>query len=215
MIRATVARRLSSETALRTAFPRVGRTSQTGFRARVLPLRLQAHSITFARNTLADTTTRLAHLRQFSHILDSAIRIPGTRFRVGMDGLLGLIPGVGDVTTGLASVFIIMTAARMGVPRAVLTRMIMNVAIDTAVGVVPLVGDVFDMAFKSNQRNVALTERYMTAPLEERRRTERVSRLQLIGLIVALVIVVVLGIVGAMAIVRWIFQAAQAMGIPG
>lgn len=132
-----------------------------------------------------------------------------------MDGLLGLIPGVGDVTTGLASVFIIMTAARMGVPRAVLTRMIMNVAIDTAVGVVPLVGDVFDMAFKSNQRNVALTERYMTAPLEERRRTERVSRLQLIGLIVALVIVVVLGIVGAMAIVRWIFQAAQAMGIPG
>ncbi|MBA3889320.1 MAG: DUF4112 domain-containing protein [Gemmatimonadaceae bacterium] len=162
---------------------------------------------------MADTRTRLAHLRQFSHVLDSAIRIPGTNFRVGMDGLLGLIPGVGDVTTGLASVFIIMTAARMGVPRSVLTRMIMNVAIDTAVGVIPIVGDAFDFAFKSNLRNVALTERYMTAPEEERRRTERVSRLQLVGLIAVLVVVVVLGIIAAVAIVRWIVQAAQAMGI--
>lgn len=162
---------------------------------------------------MADTRTRLAHLRQFSQILDSAIRIPGTNFRVGMDGLLGLIPGVGDVTTGLASVFIIMTAARMGVPRPVLARMIVNVALDTAVGVIPLVGDAFDMAFKSNLRNVALTERYMTAPEEERRKTERVSRMQLFGLLAVLVLVLVLGIIGAVALVRWIVQAAQAMGV--
>jgi hypothetical protein len=162
---------------------------------------------------VADTSTRLAHLRQFSRILDSAIRIPGTNFRVGMDGLLGLIPGVGDVTTGLASVFIIMTAARMGVPRPVLVRMIANVALDSAVGVIPLVGDVFDMAFKSNLRNVALTERYMTAPEEERRKTERVSRMQLVALIAVLVLVLVLGIIGAVALVRWIVQAAQAMGV--
>lgn len=165
------------------------------------------------RTIVADTNTRLAHLRQLAHFLDTAIRIPGTGIRLGLDGILGVIPGVGDVTTGLASVFVILTAARMGVPGAVLARMIGNVAIDTAVGVIPILGDVFDIAWKANSRNVALTERYMTAPEHERRKTERVSRFQLLGLIALLVIVLVLGIIAAVAVVRWIFQAAQAMGV--
>ncbi len=164
---------------------------------------------------MADTRTRLAHLRQLSHVLDTAIRVPGTNIRLGLDGILGLIPGVGDVTTGLASVFVILSAARMGVPPSVLARMIGNVAIDTAIGVVPVLGDIFDVAWKANTRNVALTERYMTAPDDERRQTERVSRFQLLGLIVLLLIVVVLGIIGTVAVVRWVFQAASAMGLNG
>jgi hypothetical protein len=160
---------------------------------------------------VADTNTRLAHLRQLSKFLDTAIRVPGTNIRFGLDGVLGLIPGVGDVTTGLASVFVILTAARMGVPAPVLARMIGNVAIDTAVGVIPILGDIFDVAWKANTRNVALTEQYMTAPQEERRRTERVSKWQLVGLIAVLIAVLVLGIIGAVALVRWILQAAQAM----
>ena len=162
---------------------------------------------------MADTNTRLTHLRQLSNVLDTAIRIPGTSIRFGLDGLLGLVPGVGDVTTGLASVFVILTAARMGVPATVLGRMIMNVAIDSAVGVIPVLGDVFDIAWKANTRNVALTEQYMTAPEHERRRTERVSGLQLVGLIALLLVVVVLGIIAAVAIVRWLVQAVQAMGV--
>lgn len=161
---------------------------------------------------MVDTRTRIAHLRQFSHILDTAVRVPGTGIRIGLDGLLGLIPGVGDVTTGLASVFVVLSAARMGVPAPILARMIVNVAIDSAIGVIPVLGDIFDVAWKSNTRNVALAEKYMTAPDHERRRTERVSKLQLVGLIGLLVVVLVAGIIATVALVRWLMQAAQAMG---
>lgn len=162
---------------------------------------------------MPDPSTRLAYLRQFATALDSAIRIPGTNIRLGLDSIFGLVPGVGDVTTGLASAFVIFTAARMGVPAPVLARMVGNVAIDTAVGVIPLLGDLFDVGWKSNTRNVALVEKYMTAPEHERRRTERVNRLQLLGVLVLLLMVVVLGIVAMVAAVRWIVQTAQAMGV--
>lgn len=160
---------------------------------------------------VADPQTRLTHLRQLARALDTAVRIPGTNVRFGLDALVGLIPGVGDVTTGLASVFVILSAAQMGVPPAVLARMVLNVAIDTGVGVIPLLGDFFDVGWKSNTRNVALVEKYMMAPEHERRRTVRTNRLQLIGIIVLLLMVVVLGIIGAVALVRWVVQGAQAM----
>lgn len=165
---------------------------------------------------MTDPGTRpvqLRQLRQLARFLDTAVRIPGTNIRFGLDPLLGLIPGVGDVTSGLASVFVILTAARMGIPPAVLARMVLNVAIDTGLGTIPLLGDLFDVGWKSNTRNVALVEQYMTAPEHERRRRERVNRAQLFGLIVLLVMVVVLGIIGAVALVRWVVQAAQAMGV--
>ena len=171
----------------------------------------QSAGIVNSHPTVADQHTRLTHLRQLAHFLDAAVRIPGTNIRFGLDGLLGLVPGVGDVTTGLASVFVILSAARMGVPAPVLARMVANVAIDTAIGVIPLLGDIFDVGWKSNLRNVALAEKYMMAPEHERRRTERVNRLQVIGIIVLLLMVVILGIIGAVALVRWLVQAAQAM----
>lgn len=161
---------------------------------------------------MADPHTRLTHLRQLARFLDAAVRIPGTNIRFGLDPLVGLIPGVGDVTTGLASVFVILSAARIGVPAPVLARMVANVAIDSAIGVIPLLGDIFDVGWKANTRNVALAEQYMLAPEHERRRTERVNRLQVIGIIVLLLMVVVLGIIGAVALVRWVVQVAQAMG---
>lgn len=160
---------------------------------------------------MPDSTTRLAHLRQLANVLDTAIRVPGTNIRLGLDALLGLVPGVGDVTTGLAALFVILSAARMGVPAPVLARMIANVAIDTAIGTIPLLGDLFDVGWKANSRNVALAEGYIRAPEEERRRTERTTKLQLLGLVVLLVMVIVLGIIGAVAAVRWIIQAAQGM----
>jgi len=91
--------------------------------------------------------------------LDSAIVVPGTRFRVGLDALIGLVPGIGDLIGAALSAYIVAAAARRGLPRSVLFRMALNVGLEALVGVVPIVGDLFDAAWKANQRNVALLSR--------------------------------------------------------
>ena len=102
----------------------------------------------------------LQRLRDLARLLDSQFQIPGTSFRVGWDSLIGLIPGIGDAVTGVISAGIIARAAQLGVPRSVLMRMGANVAVDVVVGAVPLLGDLFDMAWKANKRNVRILERY-------------------------------------------------------
>lgn len=93
--------------------------------------------------------------------LDDAVRIPGTRFGFGLDAVVGLVlPGVGDVITGTASLAVLVTAMRRGVPRVVLARMLLNVATDVLIGMVPVVGDAFDLLWRSNVRNLALLERH-------------------------------------------------------
>lgn len=94
--------------------------------------------------------------------MDEAFRLPGTRFRFGWDAILGLVPGIGDALTALFSLFILIHAFRIGVPAIVRTRMFMNIAIDLVVGSIPLFGDVFDFAWKSNTRNLDLLERHAT-----------------------------------------------------
>ncbi len=91
-----------------------------------------------------------------SHLLDDFIRIPGTPIRFGLDGIVGFIPGVGDVVGGLASCVIIVAAWSRGIPKVTVARMVMNVAIETAVGAVPVVGNFFDIAWRANRRNYAL-----------------------------------------------------------
>ena len=98
----------------------------------------------------------VARVEALSHLLDSAFQIPGTNHRVGIDALLGLIPGIGDlVSTALAS-YIIWEAKQLGLPRWKIARMIGNVAIDTTVGAIPFAGDLFDVAFKANRRNMRI-----------------------------------------------------------
>ncbi len=92
--------------------------------------------------------------------MDSSIRLPGG-FRIGVDGLIGLVPVVGDLATAGAACYIIAQAARAGVPTRVLTRMVLNVGLDAVIGTVPLVGDVFDFAFKANLRNARLMDAYL------------------------------------------------------
>ena len=91
-----------------------------------------------------------------SHLLDDFLRIPGTPIRFGLDGIVGFIPGVGDVVGGLASSIIIIAAWVRGVPKATLARMVLNVAIETAVGSLPVVGNLFDIGWRANRRNYAL-----------------------------------------------------------
>lgn len=103
---------------------------------------------------------RLAALRKVAELLDSALVVPGTSYRVGLDPILGLIPGLGDLVSPLFTIAILWQARDLRVPRVVQLRMIVNVAIDAMLGAVPFVGDLFDFAWKANLRNLALVERH-------------------------------------------------------
>ncbi len=102
----------------------------------------------------------VAALRKWSVLLDSAFRVPGTDLTFGLDPVLGLIPWIGDITTPLFSAVLLLHAVRMRIPKIVQLRMLMNAAIDFGIGVVPVVGDLFDFGWKANVRNLALLERH-------------------------------------------------------
>jgi hypothetical protein len=137
---------------------------------------------------------QLENLRALSRLLDSAFVVPGTNYRFGLDALIGLVPGLGDVVSALFSGYLVLQASRLGAPRSVVSRMIGNIALDTAVGWVPLLGDLFDVAWKSNNRNMALLEQHLQQPAAARRGSR--LALLLIGfvLLVFLTGAVVLGV---------------------
>ncbi len=111
---------------------------------------------------ISDTTkqTRLDRLERLSRLMDTAFAIPGTNIRMGIDSLVGLIPGFGDLAGLLISLYIIREAAGLGAPRRAVMRMIFNVILETLIGAVPVLGDMFDIAFKANRRNVKLLRKY-------------------------------------------------------
>ncbi|MCV3214130.1 DUF4112 domain-containing protein [Plectonema radiosum NIES-515] len=113
-----------------------------------------------------DTTQRLLTLnriRKLSRLMDTSIGIPGTRFRFGLDPILGLVPGAGDLVSTAFSAYIIYLATRVGISNQDLRQMIFNVGLEAIVGTVPLVGDLFDAVYKSNIRNLAILEKHLTA----------------------------------------------------
>jgi hypothetical protein len=122
-------------------------SSQTGLRARL------------AGGMFSDES--LDHL---SHLLDDCFQVPGTSIRFGIDGIIGLVPGLGDVLAGLASLLIIVAAWFRGVPAITLTRMVANVGIGVLVGAVPFFGDMFDIFWKANRRNYKLLTRHIAEP---------------------------------------------------
>lgn len=137
--------------------------------------------------------------------LDDGFVIPGTRFGVGLDALLGFIfPTLGDAATGLASLSLLILAFHRGVPRVVILRMVMNIGLDTLLGSVPLFGDAFDLFWRSNRRNLELIERFEHDP------TRRATALDyaLVTLGVSLVIAaIVLPIVLGFALLQALFRA--------
>lgn len=102
----------------------------------------------------------LAALRKWAVLLDSAFQVPGTRWRFGLDPIVGLLPGAGDLVTGFFSVMILMHSVRLRIPKVVIARMMVNTGLDLLAGAVPLLGDLFDAGFKANLRNLALLERH-------------------------------------------------------
>ena len=129
------------------------------------------------------------HLDMLSHLLDDFLRVPGTSIRFGLDGIVGFIPGVGDVIGGLASSIIIISAWMRGVPRVTVARMVLNVAIETAVGAVPVLGNFFDIGWKANRRNYALLTGSLADPGS---RHTGVSWLFIAGVCVALAALMVI-----------------------
>ena len=106
----------------------------------------------------------MARVRRVARLLDSALRIPGTNIRFGLDAVMARCPGWGDAAGAALAAYILLLAARLGAPAAVVVRMLLNVAVDAVVGAIPLIGDVFDVAWKANNRNVALLDRYLETP---------------------------------------------------
>lgn len=125
-------------------------------------------------------------LQRLAWLLDSSIRLPGG-FRIGLDGILGLFPGFGDAASAGLSSYIVVKAVRLNVPGIVLVRMLLNVALELAVGIIPIVGDLFDFAFKANERNVRLIDAHLEAPARTRQQARRMLllvALVLVGLLV-------------------------------
>ncbi|MGI4795763.1 MAG: DUF4112 domain-containing protein [Janthinobacterium lividum] len=109
----------------------------------------------------AASAERLAKFRKYAWLLDGQFGIPGTRFRFGLNSIIGLAPVAGDVAMGLISLYLVWEARQMGAPTGLQARMLSNVAIEVVGGSVPILGDLFDMAFKANLRNLALLEEWM------------------------------------------------------
>jgi hypothetical protein len=103
-------------------------------------------------------------IERVTHALDELIGIPGTPIKVGLDPIVGLIPVVGDAVAGVVGAWVIGEAARFGIPRVVLARMVVNLVVDLAIGAIPLLGDLYDVAFRSNSRNLALFRRHALEP---------------------------------------------------
>ncbi len=102
----------------------------------------------------------LAALRKYAVLLDSAFQVPGTQMRFGLDPIVGLIPGVGDLVTGFFSVMILLHSLRLRIPKVVVARMLLNTGLDLAAGAVPILGDLFDAGYKANLKNLLLLERH-------------------------------------------------------
>ena len=141
-----------------------------------------------------------------ARLLDSSIPVPGTSWKIGLDPIVGLIPGIGDLIGAVLSGYIILEAVRAEIPTFTLARMLMNVGIDTLLGAVPALGDVFDAAWKSNMMNVALLERHLVAT-----GTGPPTRHNVLGVMALAVIVLVL-IVGA-GLALGIFAARLLWGL--
>ncbi len=121
-----------------------------------MPAGFYAHD----RYPTTDVAARLARIRRLAWLVDAAFHIPGTRFRFGLNSLIGLAPGAGDAVLGLVSLYIVQQAHAMGVPGHKLARMVGNIAVEVVGGSVPILGDLFDVALKANLRNIRIVEEH-------------------------------------------------------
>jgi Domain of unknown function (DUF4112) len=139
----------------------------------------------------------------YAHLLDDCFRIPGTRIRLGLDGLIGLVPGLGDVIAGVASSVLIFAAWIRGVPYVTLLRMTVNLGIGVIIGAIPLFGDLFDIAWKPDRRNYRLMVRHLRQP---HRHTWR-DWAFLFALAAAILIILATPVIVALLLIFWLLHS--------
>jgi hypothetical protein len=160
------------------------------------------------------------NLERVAWLMDRAVTIPGTRITVGLDALLGLLPVGGDVLTGLVQAALVLVAlSHYKVPKAVAARMMTNVLLDTAVGSIPILGDLFDVAFKANTRNIKLLQPYghrvnietsgqpsIPIPITLNQTTPGTPWRFILPIAAVLFLVLALVLIGFITVVRWLFH---------
>ncbi|MBD2035940.1 DUF4112 domain-containing protein [Leptolyngbya sp. FACHB-321] len=144
----------------------------------------------------------LRRVRTVSRLLDNAIPIPGTRFRLGLDPVLGLLPGAGDFVGAALSVYIVIEAVRFGLPRKTLVQMVTNLVLDSVGGSVPILGDVFDATWKANSRNLALLEAHVATP-EPAKAADR--RFVIFIVLALLLLLIGIGVVATL-LISWVVR---------
>ena len=141
--------------------------------------------------------------RWLALLMDNLIRVPGTNFRIGIDPLLGLIPGVGDTSSAVVSALALVQAARQGMPKIVLARMAMNILLNELIGIVPVVGDAFSFWFKSNARNYELVKQHASGS----RAAKRSDWVFVIAVLIALGVLVAAGLAISFWLLQQLFKA--------
>ena len=146
-----------------------------------------------------DQDARHRQVQDLARLLDSQFRVPGTQRRFGVDGILGLVPGIGDAAGLALSAAVIVQAIGLGARGATVGKMVGNVAVDAVFGSIPVLGWVFDFVFKANNRNVALLERHVSDPAGTEQHSRASIRRTVIGAVIGLVLV----LVALFALVAW------------
>lgn len=152
----------------------------------------------------------LRRLKSLSTLLDNAVTIPGINYRVGLDPLLGLIPGAGDLAGVAFSTYIVLQAARWRLPKETIGRMVFNILCEAVVGTVPVVGDIFDVAWKANAKNVALLEAHIAQPQTRPRSDRWVVALLIGGFLVIMVALLAVSLVSLYWLIQWLLGAIAA-----
>jgi hypothetical protein len=146
----------------------------------------------------------LDNLRVVTRLMDQAFGIPGTKWRFGLDALFGLVPGLGDIVGAVVAVYALHVARRLRAPGEVQLHMLTNIALDATVGTIPILGDLFDFAYKAQTRNLALIDDWLKTPQDARRRSRRGLILIPLVIFIVFVTLTILGVVALFLFIRWI-----------
>ncbi len=144
----------------------------------------------------------LRRLRRISHLLDNSIPIPGTKYRIGLDPILGLIPGGGDLISSIFAGYVVFKSAQMGVPQETLVKMAANIVFDTVAGTVPVAGDLLDVAWKANVKNIELLDAHLGSPEQGKKADWLFVAALLLGLMLIVGGVIFLSVM----LFGWLFQ---------
>jgi hypothetical protein len=160
-----------------------------------------------SERTTKDRGEVARELESLAKWMDSVFEVPILKLKFGLDALLGLLPGAGDVASSATAIYILNAAQRFGVAKVTLLRMTLNIVIDVLLGSLPLVGDLFDVYWKSNQRNVALLRRHMAANPEAGRELKK-SDAWFVGMLIGVIcILTIASIVAAFFIAGWVIRS--------